>query len=163
MENQLARKIKNQSPFKKADIIIYLLVALFTIAMFLSFVVFNKNQANGFYVSVSNDKIITYDFSSNKYQKYEKDGVSISVTEDGEFASFKVELANGQFNVIKVDKKNKSVSISDSNCPHGDCKAFSPITEKSNGKIIYCAVHDLRVVAITDDDYTPPTTDGGLR
>ena len=85
----------------------------------------------------------------------------IEVKLDGSFINFTITLPNGDFNVISVDKAKKSVRITDANCPHKDCVSFSPISIGKKNGLIYCSVHDLRVVAIGDGYYTPPAT-GGL-
>ena len=85
----------------------------------------------------------------------------VSVQADGNTLNFTITIGD-EFNVVSVNKKDKSVKVSDANCPHKDCVSFSPISFGKKNKLIYCSVHDLRIVATGDDYYVPPTTGGAL-
>lgn len=158
MSRQVFSKIKKSAPFKKADVLIYLLVAIIVTVTVLSFIVFNKKYATGFYVSANDEKILTYDFEKNNYTIDESKKEMVEVKLDGSFINFTITLPNGDFNLLSVDKAKRSVKITDANCPHKDCVSFSPIKAGKKNGLIYCSVHDLRVVAIGDNYYIPPTT-----
>lgn len=160
MSKQVFSKIKKSAPFKKTDLIVYLLIAVIIAVTFLFFTLDTKTYVSGFYVSVKDQKVIDYDFEKNTYSILNNDLVKVET--NGSNVSFTVTLSNGEFNVITVNKTDKSVKISDANCPRKDCVSFSPIVYGKKNKLIYCAVHDLRVVATGDDYYVPPTTGDAL-
>ena len=158
MSNNTFAKIKKSTLFKKADLLIYLLVALIIAVTILSFVLFNKKYATGFYVSVKGETFLSYDFETDKYTISQDKSGFIETKLDGEFIRFTITLENGDYNVIAVNKVDKSAYIEDANCPHKDCVSFSPISLGKKNTLIYCSVHDLRIISDGESFYVPPAT-----
>ena len=151
---------KGKKPFEKHDIFIYVFLTVLIMVLFAIFIISpacNKNKTNGFQVQIDGKLALTcyYDgkinvessFSANVEKQDVENGVLIKIY-TGENKS--------QFNLLKVDYKEQSVKITDSNCPTKTCNHLPAI--KNSGSII-CMPHGVTVTPI-GNKFTTPTTGG---
>lgn len=159
MNNSLFSLLKKSSPFKKADLIVYILTVIIVAVAFICVFIAKPQSSSGFTVTVCNQEILAYDFDSGSYTSTECDDVRIIVDESGkDNVTFTIKSGKNfeNVNVLSVNANKKSVKITDANCPHGDCLNFTPINKNGDNTFIYCASHDLMITAISASGYVPP-------
>ena len=142
-------ELKNSKPFHLFDLIVYLIVAAFIVAAFL-FVFASKNNAasQGFYVLYDNEIAAEYLYDDGEFKI--KDEYSAHFFIDGDKIFF-YPNADGHtdYNIIFVDKANKTVKITDATCAGKDC-TYQEVSK--NGGFIYCAPHKLKIVPMGLND-----------
>ena len=136
-------ELKNSKPFHLFDLIVYLIVAAFIVAAFLFvFAGKNKSASQGFYVLYDNELAAEYLYNDGKLNI--KDGYQTHFSVEGNSICFYPDpIDHTDYNIIFVDKDNKTVKISDATCAGKDC-TYQEIAE--NGGFIYCAPHKLKIV-----------------
>lgn len=160
LENSVYNKIKNNKLFKKTDILVYAVLFLLVAVLFTVFVIFPKTaKSNLITASLNNKEIFRYNFADNTYTEYEFDGkIEITESENARFLKIFFGKDCKDFNTVCIDLKNKTVSVTESNCSiRKDCVHSTPIT--TNGGIIICMPHALK---ITCNGYRPVSTGGVL-
>lgn len=136
-------EIRTSKPFYPFDLIIYCILAVIVAGVF--FIVFLTEKTGG----EKGFKIIYDDKVAAEY--YYKDGNLI--IRDG-FSAYFYESADGiyfypdgelhdDYNLIAVDRENKTVTIKETTCAGRDCAAMV-IT--ADGGFIYCAPHKLKII-----------------
>lgn len=135
-------KIKADKGFKLADLIIYAAIAVIIVAVFLAvFLTRDSGELSGISVSVNDNEIFTYSFSSRKYEVLDDERIG-QIEENDEILYIEIFCDKG-YNVLKIDIADGVVSISDADCRGGDC-LYQKI--ENNSGMIYCSPHRLRVV-----------------
>ena len=136
-------ELKNSKPFYLFDLILYLIVAAFTVAAFL-FVFANKskNVSQGFYVLSDNDVAAEFVYSDGEFKI--KDGYSSHFSVEEDAIRFYPNIDNfDDYNVIFIDKDKKTVKIADATCVGKDC-TFQEVSK--DGGFIFCAPHKLKII-----------------
>ena len=132
--------IKNSKLFKPFDIVIYLIIFFLLITLFFVFVIIPK-KSSGFVINVENKFAFAYYFETGLYIG-KNPNISLDKEEDNDFVYLTIFLDNKkeEYNKLKIDKKNKTICVIESNCLNHDCEHFSPIKDKGS---IICLPHKL--------------------
>lgn len=142
-------ELKKSKPFYLFDLIIYGLVAVIVSAVFL-FVFFLKNDsaAQGFYVTYKNEVAAEYRFDQGILKI--KDGfIQYFSEKDDGFYFYPDANDKKDYNLIIVDKENKTVYIKEATCAGRDCTAQKVTAQ---GGFIYCAPHNLKIIPMGLND-----------
>ncbi len=144
-------KITKRPYFKKLDVLLYFLLVVLIAGLMIGLLNSKKPATEGFKVTYANETALIFNFSQNDYSIGV--GFDIHVSNEGDEWVFTVSLQEG-FNKIKVNVKNKTVSVIDADCSFSkDCVYSAPI---SNGKgVIICAPHNLMVLPISETEIPP--------
>ena len=150
------KSIRKSSPFKKWDLLLYSFIVAIVFFLILFFVILNNgSKANNFYVYHGDELMLTFDFDKNV--KVNEDYKNLIITTDNQ-DSLLIKVVNKDdvslYNVIKVDTKNKKVSVCESNCSIGHDCVKCPAIDSDKGAIV-CAPHHLKIVG-SNGDYRSP-------
>ena len=155
--NDFINGIKNSKPFKRGDLLVYLLVLLIVTILFAVFILFPKTQVSaGFKVTVNGELIFTFDNSNGVTVSDGKDGLIETVSTDGGvLVTVYSSLDKSGYNLIFFSTDGTAEIIeSDCSLSH-DCTFIPKI--KDNGAI-YCAPRGLKVAPNIGGGFTPPVT-----
>lgn len=151
-------QVKNSKWFKPWDALVYGLLAAIIVALILTFVFLGKGgELDGIKISYKGEEIFTYSFSAGEYEILSED--NIEVLEEGENRLELIFYTDGKggYNVIEIDKKEKSVKVIESNCSlHKDCVYTRALTATRSVPIL-CTPHALSIAPLTVYD------DGAIR
>lgn len=140
-------KVKADRGFKIWDLIVYGVICATVAALFIVlFAVRDDRPLQGVRFKYVNDIIYDYDFDRGEVSR-NAERVEI-LEETGEKLTLKVKLADGDYNVVEIDKKGV-VKIVEANCPKRDCVYGnvlfnSQITD--SGGYIYCLPHSFQIL-----------------
>lgn len=135
------QSIKESKPFFKKDLIVYLLVILLTVS-FIVIVNITSTPNDKVECLYNGQKVFDYDFAVNNLKLYSVDGVTVTQNTDGDALYLTLTYSDGGFNKVKLDKKQKSASVSESNCSQSKDCVHSPAIVKS-GQSVICVPHGL--------------------
>ncbi len=148
-------EIQKRKIFEKRDIFIYLALLVLLLSLFLAFVVFRKEDSQGFSVTVDGKTILTHiygqDFSVDESYKE-----LIEIEDNDQSVFIKINFENG-FNLLLVNEKEKTVKMNDSDCPSKNCTYMQAI---SSSGTIYCAPRKLKISPLVDSEFITITTGG---
>jgi len=156
----LTAKYKSEKRlFYVKDLIVYLVASLVIIGLFLGFIIFSKSNSSfkGFNISVKGHVIFT--FHANGDISIDEDYQDvIQYTTSGDVITIKVlsTTHHDGYNQIEINTKEKTANVVESNCSNSKDCVFSPKISTSGA--IYCAPHELKISAIGDGSFIPPTT-----
>lgn len=137
------KDIKASKPFKKGDIIVYAVIVVLIAVLFVVFMNFNSKQdLESVSIYIDEVQMFEYNFDRDKRDIFDQ---RISVDELGDILEVRVNLDNEEYNVIHIDKTNKSVNMSGSSCKTGDCVKSGEI--KDGNGVIICLPHHLKIFA----------------
>ena len=142
MLKKTLKDIKNAKPFSAHDLILYAVVIVITALSFLLFFTANKpKDLLGFDFYLDNVLAATYRFSGEEF--FVKQEFSDMFLSDGDTITCFTNDDKTDYNIVFIDKLNKSAVVKDANCHGKDCLKLSA---NQNGGFIYCAPHKLKVV-----------------
>ena len=149
--------VKSSKPFIFGDLFVYVITLLLTLLLVVFFVIIpSKTQSDGFIVSVDGDKILEYSFSSDDVQILDGWNNNVVVENSTNRIKLTVTQKDGRgFNVIEINKLEKTAKIIDSNCPKKDCTSISSI---KNTGAIPCVAHKLKVTPLGTSSLSQPIT-----
>jgi hypothetical protein len=142
----LIEKIKKSKPFCKHDVVIYAVLSLFIAILFLSFFGFSSHDnANGFNVTLNGQKVLNYSFETNALFIESAFTDSVEKTDDGQKVLITIRSGANkeQFNVLSIDKAERSVKVVDANC--SSSKECAHMPKIHNTGAIFCAPHGLSI------------------
>lgn len=149
------KRVKEESPFKKWDLLLYALTLVFVFTLFLAFVIIpSASENSGFKVVKDGKTVLTFEYDTEELRVtnaflhlVESDPVNRTIkiyTEDG-----------SGFNTLTYNTAEKSVRVTDSNCDSvassRDCLYF-PAVKDSHGSI-FCVPHSLKILPISSDGF----------
>lgn len=153
-------QVKEEKYFRIWDLLVYGIIALMIAALFLTvFLTKDNTPSEGFTVRRSDKIIFTYYYASGDYEADLTDGTVEIGEEDGGklYVTFYTPDGSG-YNVILIDKVEKSVKVVDADCSsHKDC-VYTPAID-DNSSIISCPPHRLLIEPLgreTDDPQEIP-------
>lgn len=139
MSLKKVEQVKSDKGFKIFDLIVYGVVVAIVAVLFLTvFLTSDTDPLTGVKISVKGEAVFIYDFSAEEPTC--KDGVEWK--EDGGKLTVTVRTEDG-YNVIYIDKNEKSVKMTDADCKGRQCLYFG--TMKDNSKVMYCNPHSLKI------------------
>ncbi len=151
----LSAEIKKRKIFVKRDIFVYVSIAVLVLGLFISLLVFNNKDADGFKVELNGQTVLTHVYG--KEFKVEKDFLSkVTVSNDGEHFTVKITSADG-YNILFVNESDKSVKMQESDCPSQNCVHMQEI---KNAGAIFCAPRQLKITPLFDNEFVPPSVGG---
>lgn len=150
MSLKKVEQVKTDKWFKIWDILVYGLIIGVIVALFIVFAFVGKGEKpNGITVSYKGEKVFSYNFDKGEYEIAKAD--YIEVKEDGEERLFLTFYTDGKsgYNDIEINKRNKSVKVTASNCStHRDC-VHTPALSGSRSVPILCTPHALSIAPLT--------------
>ena len=154
MSLNLYQSVKKSRPFKKRDLIIYLIVFALIACLFIFIPLFNSNKkSSGFRVFKNGELVLTYTY--NNGANVESEYTDYIVINDNYITIYENQEKT-HYNVLLVDTAEKSVCVKEANCSSSkDCTHLPKL--KNNGGSLICVPHKLTVKAISNG-YVSPTT-----
>lgn len=137
-------QVKEGKYFRIWDLLVYGFIALIIAALFLTvFLTKDNSPSEGFTVRYADKLVFTYYYSTDKYEIDNSYGNIEIGEEDGESLTLTFRTPDKKgYNVIFIDKLNKSVKVTDADCSlHKDC-VYTPAI-KDNSSIISCPPHKM--------------------
>lgn len=140
MSLKKVEQVKDEKPFRLADLIIYGVIAAVAAVLFIVLFAVEKNGAplDGVRVYVRDEIVFEYGFDGSGY-KILSDCAEV---DDGEKLKVKITV-DGGYNLIEIDKYARSVSVTESDCRTHDCVYSKAITDGNS--VIICLPHHLRI------------------
>ena len=140
---------KLNSPFKKFDILLYLIALIIIGTCFLVVGLLSNNQPkSGFKVYQNDVVIMDFNFSSKTYEFYNDGNSRITYSLVGDVYSFTIYTDESltHYNLLQVNAVDKTATITESNCPSKDCHHLNLDTG------IVCVPHHLKIVSLGSGD-----------
>ena len=146
-------QVKNSKWFKPWDILVYGLLAAAIVALILVFALSGKDgELDGITISYKGEKIFNYYFSQGTYEVLSADNIEVTKENDGLLELIFHTDGGGGFNNITIDKKEKSVKVTASNCStHKDC-VYTQALSSNRSVPILCTPHALSIAPLTTYD-----------
>lgn len=149
MSLKKVESVKQETGFKLPDLIVYGVILLLVAALLIIvFTTRNKEPFQGVRVYVNKNIVMSYNFDKdglNGLDVTAEDGtVEVPESVTGSVFTVRVQVGEGEYNVIEIDRSLRSVRVVDANCGKRDCVHTPAITD--NNGIIYCSPHGLRIV-----------------
>lgn len=139
MSLEKVKQVKADKPFKPADLIVYGVVLLLAAALAAAvYLAPSGGKPQGITVTVGDETVFDYDFSKNEAVKIS----GCCEVEYGDKITVKI-TAGGGYNVIEIDRLNRSVKVTDADCRSRECVFTAAITD--NRGVIYCSPHRMRI------------------
>lgn len=146
---------KQRQFFTKRDAAVYIIIAAVIVTLFFAFVIIpRKSESNGFCAYAEGKLLFTYYYESDKIvvteygkNRTERSGDKIYIYCDEEKSGF---------NELTVDRENKTVKVTDSDCSKTRDCVYEPSLKR--GGAIYCVPHKLKITATGGAESVPPTT-----
>lgn len=163
MSLKKVEQVKKDRFFKIWDVLIYGIIAAAVVALFIAVTLTSdKSTLTAIDVYYNNAMAFSYDFETDEYKinlpqniKVERDGAQaleiVFCTDGGSLYEPR------DYNVIVIDKAERTVSVTDSDCSNrADC-VYTPAL-KNNSSLIVCSPHHLRILPsdYEDDGQTLP-------
>ena len=144
-------QVKNTKWFKLWDILVYgLLVAIIAVLFIVVFAISNSGgDLDGIVINYNGEQVFTYDFAEGEYKILSKDNIEIVSENDARIELVFYTQGRGGFNRISIDKRGRSVRVTDADCStHKDCTAPLYFLD-SNIKSINCPPHKMNIMPFT--------------
>lgn len=146
-----AADFRNGKFFVKRDAIVYAFLLISIIALFIIFAIAPSTAANGFYVYVQDELVLTVKYGESPVVNNDTDKATVVIDGDDYYVYFNAEKTD--YNKITVNADG--AKITDSTCSLSRDCVYEPTIK--NGGAIYCVPHELKIVPITATA-TPPLT-----
>lgn len=137
--------VKKSKYFTLWDIVPYLCVLAVAVVLLLVFLLPSKSDMTGFYVMHDDKTVLTFSFDSDTFEVSDEYGEKVKIEEKNGGFSVTVTTEEG-YNVFFVDKKARTVKMTDADCSYSQDCTYMPKIEKEGDSII-CVPHKLKIVA----------------
>ncbi len=149
-------QVKNDKGFKIWDLIIYGAVILLAAALFIAvFATRNTDPLSGVKISVRDGVFsgykVVFEYGFNSEPVYDSEAVEVEVK--GDILKVTVKTHGGGFNIIEINKRARTATVTDANCKSRRC-VYTP-TIKDNNRDIHCDTHGLKVEPFAYDPDNP--------
>lgn len=135
-------EVKADKGFKFWDLAVYGAVILIIAVIFLAvFLTKDTSPLKGVKIYSDEALVFEYDFETAEYKNSSPESVTVESAEN--VLKIKV-TANGGYNVVEIDKNERSVKVTEADCGKRDCVYTAAVTD--NGGMIYCSPHKLRIL-----------------
>ncbi len=149
-------QIKDGKWFRIWDAVVYGVIAVIVVALFVAvFLTRDGSPADGVKVTGGGVTVFEYDYKSGKYKVFDSDKITV-IADNGSLLELKFIPEGGRgYNNIVIDKKNRSVKVTDADCSiRKDCVYTPAVTDNSH--IICCPPHSMTIEplkrVVKDDD-----------
>lgn len=138
--------VKTDKGFKIWDLIIYAVLAVVIVALFIALnFALDKSAVSEFTVYYGDDAVYVYSFETNEGTVIDEKHIQENQeTDQGLYLTF-YGADSSEYNIIYIDKTEKSVNVTDANCStfKKDCVYTVKITDKS--QLITCMPHGMKI------------------
>ena len=145
MTQKKVEQVKADKGFRIWDLAVYAALIALIVALFIAFV-FTRDSSPLTSVSVSigfgeeQRTVCTYNFTTQSLNVIDDSVITVNYPEDGGIELTFHGEGEGEENIIFIDTRNVSVSVTQANCPALDCVYTAAITNNSSLPII-CSTH----------------------
>ncbi len=155
MKKKNIEDVKNSKYFTLWDIVPYACVLVIAVALLFIFFLPGKDDMKGFRVVYGDTEIMSYDFAKDEF--YFSDGFedAFDIKEDKYGYTVNVKTDDG-INVFFIDKKEKTVKMTDADCSYSQDCTYMPKLEKSGDSII-CVPNKIKLIADGEENFSPVT------
>lgn len=140
-------EVKADKGFKIRDLAVYGAVILIIAVIFIAvFVTRDTSPLKGVKIYTDEVLVFEYNFTNGEYKNYAPQSVILSDSEESSAEnSLKIKItANGGYNVVEINTKERAVKVTEADCGKRDCVYTAAITNSSG--MIYCSPHKLRIL-----------------
>lgn len=140
-------EVKADKGFKIRDLAVYGAVILIIAVIFIAvFVTRDTSPLKGVKIYTDEVLVFEYNFTNGEYKNYAPQSVILSDSEESPAEnSLKIKItANGGYNVVEINIKERAVKVTEADCGKRDCVYTAAITNSSG--MIYCSPHKLRIL-----------------
>lgn len=143
-------QVKAGKWFKIWDILVYGLLVGTIIALILVFALMGKGgKLEGVIISYKGEQVLTYSFTDGKYEILQADYIEVKEDDADKLALTFYTEGRAGYNDILIDKKQKSVKVTASDCStHKDC-VYTPALSGTRSVPILCTPHALSISPLT--------------
>ena len=139
------KKVTEAKPdkgFKIRDLAVYGAVILIIAVIFIAvFVTRDTSPLKGVKIYTDEVLVFEYNFTNGEYKNSSLETVTVTPAEN----SLKIKItANGGYNVVEINIKERAVKVTEADCGKRDCVYTAAITNSSG--MIYCSPHKLRIL-----------------
>ncbi|MCQ2400216.1 MAG: NusG domain II-containing protein [Clostridia bacterium] len=145
-EKNVYNGVKNGKLFRIADVILYIILAVFVLSLFIGFTFLPKKESKGFCIQIDGKDALYYLFdvkAVNKVYSF-KDQCKVEGNSETGYTTLK----DGSTNVIFIDTEENSARVVYSDCKSQTCVHSGKIYD--NGVII-CVPHGVKITPIHDE------------
>lgn len=135
-------EVKADKGFKIRDLAVYGAVILIIAVIFIAvFVTRDTSPLKGVKIYTDEVLVFEYNFTNGEYKNSSLETVTVTPAEN----SLKIKItANGGYNVVEINIKERAVKVTEADCGKRDCVYTAAITNSSG--MIYCSPHKLRIL-----------------
>lgn len=135
-------EVKADKGFKIRDLAVYGAVILIIAVIFIAvFVTRDTSPLKGVKIYTDEVLVFEYNFTNGEYKNSSLETVTVTPAEN----SLKIKItANGGYNVVEINTKERAVKVTEADCGKRDCVYTAAITNSSG--MIYCSPHKLRIL-----------------
>ena len=162
MSLKKVNQVKKDRFFKIWDILIYGIVAVVIVALFLAVTLTQDTGAlTGINIYYQDALAFTYDFDEDEYDIRLKNNIRVEAENSDHITLIFCENGGSfdgptDYNIIEIDKRERTVQVTDADCSNRGCVYSQPLGETS--RPIMCPTHNLRIEpsGYIDDGTTLP-------
>lgn len=142
-------QVKTGKWFKIWDLIVYGLLIGTIVALILIFALAGKGKVlDGITVSYKGEQVFTYSFTEGTYEIAKAENLEVDKDVDDELILTFYTDGKAGYNRIVIDKKNKRVKVTESDCStHKDC-VHTPALSGTRSVPILCTPHALAIAPL---------------
>lgn len=155
MKSRGVDDVKKSKYFTPWDLIPYAAVIAIAVVLLLAFLLPAKESMTGFYVEYGDKRMMSYDFSSDRFDVSAEFENAVKVTAESGGYTVEVDTSEGH-NVFFVDKGKRTVKMTEADCSFSKDCTYMPAIEQAGDSII-CVPHKLKIIA-EGDGVTSPVT-----
>lgn len=145
MSGKVFSRVRGGGFFKRADIVVYALIAVVAIVLLLVFLLPSDGGLSGFEITYDGATVLTYDFDDGLTVKDAfRDAV---VTTEGDGGLYLTVTTADGVNTCFVDLGERSVKMTDADCSVSKDCTYMPALDGGDGAII-CVPNRIRIVPV---------------
>lgn len=145
MSGKVFSRVRGGGFFKRADIVVYALIAVVAIVLLLVFLLPQDGGLSGFEITYDGATVLTYDFDDGLSVE---DGFadSVEVTE-GDGGLYLTVTTDDGVNTCFVDPADRRVKMTDADCSLSKDCTYMPALDSGGGAIV-CVPNRIRIVPV---------------
>lgn len=150
------KKEQQNKLFKKADLVLYITLAVLIVVLFLVFVVdSDKNENIGFEIILEETVILTYNFDSKIYKITDgyEDYFLIEDSNNSLIITIFIDNEHSHYNQLSVSTTKKQVYMINANC--SSAKDCTKMSIKDDKDVIVCVPHKLKIRGLSNNIQQP--------
>ena len=145
MSGKAFSRVRGGKFFKRADIIVYALIAVVSIVLLLVFLLPKEEDLTGFEITYDGARVLTYEFDGGlDVEDGYFDRVSIEKNDGGVYITL---TTDDGVNTCFVDLERRSVKMTDADCSVSKDCTYMPALDGDGGAII-CVPNRIRIIPV---------------